>query len=336
MVNSYHIFIFYKGIKNSTLVANLRTLKNMYIEQLKSKRINLFSYLPIPLGFILLMASNFVLSDGVDTNEVIQQTIKMLGVNLTFVMLVGPLAFGLLIVLFWTKFIQGISITTLTTSRTTIDWKRVFFSFFLWGSITSLMIVALYYTQPENFVWNFNPERFFIFLILAIILIPMQTSFEEYLFRAHMMQGLGLATNNRFVPLVVTSVLFGLMHIANPEVGKIGYIIMIYYIGTGFFLGIMTLMDEGLELALGFHAANNLVGALLVTADWTAFQTNSVLKDMSEPSAGFDVLTPVFVIFPILLLIFSKVYKWTNWKEKLFGKLSLINEIESNNNDSTL
>lgn len=308
----------------------------MYIEQLKTKKINLLSYLPIPLAFILLMASNFVLSDGVDTNEVIQETIKMLGVNLTFVMLVGPLSFGLVIVLFWTKFIQGISLTNLTTSRATIDWKRIFFSFFLWASVTSLMIVALYYSQPENFVWNFKPERFFVFLILAIILIPMQTSFEEYLFRAHMMQGLGLVSNSRFVPLVVTSVLFGLMHIANPEVGKIGYIIMIYYIGTGFFLGIMTLMDEGLELALGFHAANNLVGALLVTADWTAFQTNSILKDMSEPSAGFDVLTPVFVIFPLLLLIFSKVYKWTNWKEKLFGKLSVINEIESNNNDSTL
>ena len=37
-------------------------------------------------------------------------------------------------------------------------------------------------------------------------------------------------------------------------------------------------MDEGLELALGFHAANNLCGALLLTADWTAFQTNSILK----------------------------------------------------------
>jgi hypothetical protein len=33
----------------------------------------------------------------------------------------------------------------------------------------------------------------------------------------------------------------------------------VYYIGTGLFLGI-TLMDEGMELALGFHAANNLVG----------------------------------------------------------------------------
>ena len=293
----------------------------MYIEQLKSKKVNLFSYLPIPLGFILLMLVNFLMSDGVDTNEVIQQTIKMIGVNLTFVALVGPLAFGLLIVLFWVKFVQGQSITCLTTSRQKIDWKRIFFSFFLWGSITTLLIFGLYFTQPENFVWNFNPEKFFIFLVLAVVLVPMQTSFEEYLFRGHMMQGIGLATNSRLIPLIITSVLFGLMHIANPEVGKIGYIIMIYYIGTGFFLGIMTLMDEGLELALGFHAANNLVGALLLTADWTAFQTNSILKDLSEPSAGFDVLTPVFVIFPILLLIFSKVYGWNNWREKLTGKL---------------
>jgi len=64
---------------------------------------------------------------------------------------------------------------------------------------------------------------------------------------------------------------------------KLGPMIMVYYIGTGLMLGIMTLMDDGLELALGFHAANNLFTALLVTADWTAFQTHSILKDMSDP-----------------------------------------------------
>ena len=37
-------------------------------------------------------------------------------------------------------------------------------------------------------------------------------------------------------------------------------------------------MDEGLELALGFHAANNLIAVLLLTADWTAFQTHSILR----------------------------------------------------------
>ena len=52
---------------------------------------------------------------------------------------------------------------------------------------------------------------------------------------------------------------------------------------------------------------------------------NYILKDLSEPSTGFDVLVPIFIIFPTLLFIFSKVYKWKNWKEKLTGKLVKIN-----------
>jgi len=135
-------------------------------------------------------------------------------------------------------------------------------------------------------------------------------------------------SKTKLLPLVITSVIFGTMHIANPEVEKMGYIILIYYIGTGFFLGIITLMDEGMELALGFHAANNLVTALLVTSDWSAFQTNSVFKDVSEPSAGFEILVPVLIIFPLLLFIFSKKYNWSNWKEKLTGTIE-IKEIES-------
>jgi hypothetical protein len=111
------------------------------------------------------------------------------------------------------------------------------------------------------------------------------------------------------------------MHIANPEVDKIGYIILVYYIGTGLFLGIITLMDEGLELALGFHAGNNLVGALLITADWTVFQTHSIFKDIAEPTIGFMAVVPVFVIYPMLIFIMAKKYKWTNWNEKLFGKI---------------
>ncbi|MGB5459980.1 MAG: CPBP family intramembrane glutamic endopeptidase, partial [Eudoraea sp.] len=148
-----------------------------------------------------------------------------------------------------------------------------------------------------------------------------QTSFEEYFLRGYLMQGLGIAAKNRWVPLIGTSVFFGLLHIFNPEVAKIGYGVMVFYIGTGLFLGILTLMDEGLELALGFHAANNLTAALLVTAEWTAFQTNSIYKDISEPEIGWEVFAPVFIIYPVMLLILSKKYGWTNWKERLTGKV---------------
>ena len=100
-----------------------------------------------------------------------------------------------------------------------------------------------------------------------------------------------------------------------------GDIIMVFYIGTGLLLGIMTLMDEGMELALGFHAGNNLIAALLVTADWTAFKTHSILKDVSDPTAGFDVLVPVLIIYPVFLALMAWKYKWTGWREKLFGEV---------------
>ena len=302
----------------------------MYIEQLQKFMINLWTYLVIPCLFLGLMVYNYVSTEGVDTEALMKQMIQKIGTNGTFVILVAPLAVMLLIVLFFNKFIQNNTIRILTTSRAKIDWKRVFFSFGLWSLFTIITTVVSYYAAPEDFVLNFKPKEFAVFVVLALLFIPFQTSFEEYLFRGHMLQGLGLATKTRWIPLIVTSFLFGIMHIANPEVEKLGMVIMCYYIGTGLFLGILTLMDEGLELALGFHAANNLVGALLVTSDWSAFQTHSILKDVSEPNANIQIFIPILVIFPILLYIFAVKYKWSNWKEKLFGTIQPIDDKDFN------
>ena len=243
-------------------------------------------------------------------------------VNLLFILL--PFVGGLLFLLGAVKWLHKQSITSLTTARPKMDWKRFWVVFFFWGILSSSLVVIDYYMSPEDYVFNFNLKPFLILCVIAIILVPLQTSFEEYLFRGYLMQGIGVVTKSKWIPLVITSAVFGLLHIANPEVDKLGPIIMVYYIGTGLFLGIMTLMDEGLELSLGFHAANNLFTALLVTADWTAFQTHSILKDLSDPEAAefMDVFMPVFVIFPIMLFILSKIYKWTDWKGKLFGNVT--------------
>jgi len=296
----------------------------MYIEQVNNKHFNPFLYIPIPFLFLGLIVLNFFSTQDLDVDKIMHQMIKTFGVNGTFVLLIGPLSFACVMLLLWVKYIHKQSITSLTTARRKIDWKRIFVSFSIWGAISIASTLIVFYNNPDFLFINYNPEKFFSFLAIAIVLIPLQTSFEEYFFRGYLMQGIGVVTRSKLFPFLFTSIAFGLMHLGNPEVEKMGYIILIYYIGTGLFLGIITLMDDGLELALGFHAANNLIGALLITADWTAFQTHSIFKDVSEPSAGFDVLLPVFVIFPILLYIFSKMYKWPNWKEKLTGKLPFV------------
>lgn len=240
--------------------------------------------------------------------------------NLIFVLL--PFLGSIIFLFIAVKFIHKQSITNLTTTRKKTDWKRILFAFFFWGIVSSGLLLLDYYLAPESYVYNFELKRFLVLALIAILLLPIQTSCEEYLFRGYLMQGIGVVAKNKWLPLIVTSTVFGLMHIANPEVEKLGYIVMVYYIGTGFFLGIITLMDEGMELALGFHAANNLFTALLVTSNWSALQTHSVFIDIAEPESGFmDIALPVFIIFPILLFIFSRVYKWTNWKEKLFGNV---------------
>lgn len=239
--------------------------------------------------------------------------------NLTLFFMLISFVFAMLGLYLIVKYFHKQKFIEVATSRKKMDWSRFFFSFGLWAVITTVVTIATYYASPENYEINFQPVQFAVLAIIAIALIPIQTSTEEYVFRGYLMQGFALLAKNKWFPLMMTSLIFGLLHIMNPEVEKMGYIILVYYIGTGLFLGIVALMDEGIELSLGFHAANNLIGALLVTSDWTVFQTHSILKDHSEPTAGFDVLLPVFVIFPILLFIFSKKYKWNNWKEKLTG-----------------
>lgn len=241
--------------------------------------------------------------------------------NLTLFLMLISFAFALLALFFVVKFLHRQKFIEVTTSRPKMDWKRFFFAFGLWTAITVVITVAAYFVSPQDYEVTFQPVPFAILAIIGIALIPIQTSTEEYVFRGYLMQGFALLSKNKWFPLLMTSVIFGLLHIFNPEVEKMGYIIMIYYIGTGLFLGVLALMDEGIELSLGFHAANNLIGALLATSDWTVFQTHSILKDHSEPAAGFDVLLPVFIIFPILLFIFSKKYQWKNWKEKLTGTI---------------
>lgn len=211
---------------------------------------------------------------------------------------------------------------TIITSRTKVDWKRVFLSFGVWSIVSIIAFFITYLIDPDTIIWQFKPLPFFLLFCITIVLMPIQTTTEELVFRGYLMQGFYNLAQNKWFPLLMTSIIFGTMHIFNPEVEKMGYLILVYYIGTGLFLGIITLMDEGTELALGFHAANNMVASLLVTSDFTVFQTPSIFKDISEPSINFEVFIPVLILFPLLGYFFSKIYKWNNWKDKLLGSKS--------------
>lgn len=303
----------------------------MFVEQAAKPSNPFWKYI---LGFFITIIAMFmgqipyaiaiavkVMTSGETLPTTEEGMLRYLDLNLGLFLLLLSFAVGLLGLFIIVRSLHNQKFRQIITSRQKVDWRRFFFAFVVWGIFSAGSTLLFYFLEPKNYVLQFNLVPFLILAAIAIVMIPLQTSFEELLFRGYLMQGIGVAVKNKWLPLVITSVLFGVLHLANPEVDKMGPIIGFYYIGTGLLLGIMTLMDEGTELSLGFHAANNLIAALLVTADWTAFQTHSVFKDISEPTASWDIFIPLVVIYPILLFIFAKKYKWHSWKERLAGKV---------------
>ena len=300
----------------------------MFIEQINLEKKDFVKYIAGSVAVIFfnilgqIPLTLYVLAKGTDA-KVFEDQFQLLGSfpsNTTLFLILIPFAISLVgLWLIITKQL-GKPFKTIITTRKKIDRSRILFSFLLWGGVSAAFIIISYFLSPTDFVWNFKPVPFLILFLISVVMIPLQTSAEELFFRGYLLQGFGVIFRNRWLPLITTSIIFGMLHIWNPEIDKLGVNLIWYYIGTGLFLGVITLMDEGLELALGFHAANNLVTALLVTASWTSFQTESMLIDNSEPSLIKELLITFLVVYPILIFLFSRKYGWKNWKHNLTAK----------------
>ena len=276
--------------------------------------------IPLGVGFALNADFENLEMDGSNDMMAIFSVFPSKNIGLALFLL--TFAFGCLGLYLTIKFIHNQSIKSLTTSRDKIDYSRIFYSFFLVVGITVLFMPIHLFLSPDEYELTFNLNQFLILVIICLTLLPLQTSFEEYLIRGYLLQGIGITTKSRFLAFTIPSILFGLLHFANPEIDKLGNAFIFAYIFMGFFLGLITMMDEGLELALGWHYANNLMAALFITADWSVLQTDSIYKYIGEPDITSQIL-PALVIFPILIYHFSVKYKWSGWKEKLFGKVNI-------------
>ena len=276
--------------------------------------------IPFVIGFA--MNVDFENMDPNMANDITYMFSVFPSLNYGLALFLLTFAFGILGLYITIRFLHNQDFKSLTTARKKIDFSRIFYSFILVVGISLVIFPINLFMSPESYEMTFNLNQFLILILICLTLLPIQTSFEEYLIRGYLLQGIGICTKSRALAFTIPSILFGLLHFANPEIDKLGNEFIFAYIIMGFFLGIITMMDEGLELALGWHYANNLIAALLVTADWSALQTNSIYKYVGEPDI-FSQILPALIIFPLLIYHFSIKYKWSGWNEKLFGKINI-------------
>jgi len=138
------------------------------------------------------------------------------------------------------------------------------------------------------------------FLIISLILVPLQCIAEEYVYRGLIMQTFGSWFSIPILAVILQSVIFALSHGYN-SLGNVEIFI------SGLIMGFLAWKTNGIEVSSAFHTANNLSLSLLIMFGLQSAQTNVTLPDFIEVT--------IFEI--ILCLIMYYVGKKTDW----FGEI---------------
>ncbi|MGE0088397.1 MAG: lysostaphin resistance A-like protein [Bacteroidales bacterium] len=271
----------------------------------------------VPLAIVVSFAKS---SGNVAHDASILNPVSLgIDLNVFLALMILPFAMGLLGLWVCADSLHKKKMLDIITGRNKFDWKRVFFAAMIWGILFLISSFVSYLNNPDAFEFQFQPAKFIILLFVAFLLLPFQTTFEEVFFRGYLMQGTSLLFKNKWIPLLITSILFGVMHLANPEIKEFGVGIMLpQYILLGLFFGILVIMDDGLELAIGVHAINNIFSSLFITHKSAVLQTPAIFKTtVINPEFEFLILGFAVIIF---LVIVSKKYNWGSWKS-IFAKI---------------
>jgi uncharacterized protein len=274
----------------------------------------------IPLGIVII-------SHSLDGSPLPQRggmpDFEMMGIdlNLGLALMVFPFILSFFTMVLLIRPLHNRSFGTVVNGGRKVRWGRMMFSAFVWIGISAIWLIFSVRSDPGNFTLNNTTGTLLILAALSLFLIPFQAAFEEILFRGYLMQGFAVLARNRWVPIAVTSLLFGLMHSLNPEVKEYGFLTMIpQYVFFGIVFAVLTMIDDGIELAIGAHAANNVFLSVFLTHKDSALQTPALYEQMDiYPWKDFAGLVMMSVVF---VTIMALAYRWKDLR-RLYARITV-------------
>lgn len=162
------------------------------------------------------------------------------------------------------RYILKANVARLFSQAGRFSLRRVMFGFSVWLLLGLIGVFFIEIANPGVVQWVFDPVGALPYVLVALLLIPIQTTAEELFFRGWILQWSDNGKRRRSVLAAVNGVIFALPHLANPEVAGEDLIRIAGYVAVGYVWAWVTLRDQTMELAIGAHAANNISAAILV------------------------------------------------------------------------
>ncbi len=199
---------------------------------------------------------------------------------------------------------------SLITPHTKLDWKRMGVGFATWFCLNALLSLITYLVYPQNFKLSFQMPEYFFLAPVVLFFTPLQCFAEELFFRGYLLQFLGKFNKSILILSILNGFLFTLPHLSNPEMSQGPVPIGLGYFAIGFFLSVLTLRTNSIEIAIGAHTANNIFAALVVNYANSPLQTRSVfVLSKLEPWFDLGVLVLLEIAFYIIVMKYIRSTK---------------------------
>jgi membrane protease YdiL (CAAX protease family) len=247
----------------------------------------------VPLVVLLLI--------GIYTHSIDQNIInQILNSPLTNLLATGiSVVIGFLVFYLCIKFIHHKKLISLITTGDKVNWRKIFKGAGVWLVILLALDLISYFISPQSVNISFNPQKLFLLAVLALLVFPIQASFEELFFRGYLLQGMGLFFKKPVWALLLTSIIFASMHILSGSIMVLSTLII------GITLGIIALADNGIELAIGVHIINNIyTGVLHSSPDAGLGSLPSLI--VSPPNPLVSPMVLIIAAFFLLVILFRE------------------------------
>lgn len=199
------------------------------------------------------------------------------------------------------------TILSLHTAASKFRWKRLFFAMVVFWAVAGLMSYIGHLTGTSEAEFVFDPSKFWKYLPITLLFIPLQSATEEIALRGYLNQGLGHYINSPWIVFIITSAAFASLHLGNPEVAEgtlqsSKLMAVSGYFLFGMFACLLTYIDGGLETAIGVHAANNMFAAAIVGYESSALPTPTVFR--VGLNTEIDTFTTIIALSVVCLVMY--------------------------------
>ncbi len=211
-------------------------------------------------------------------------------------------AFSLILLYLIARFLHHKKLISLINTKKHVRWSQIFKGAILWALLFSLIYIPYILLNPSGFKFSFNFYPFLILVIISFLCFPIQAFFEEIFFRGYLIQGFSLVFKRAIIPLIITSILFGVIHASSLSNLNQTLLVIVSTSTMGLLYGIVTLADNGIELAAGAHIANNLLMAIILNpGDTTLSNLPSLFVSSQETVVDLILFIIAAILFVVIL-----------------------------------